>query len=233
MFLGQSLSAYAKTQQSPEPEAQAALTFGVDQGRDFRFGAKFTFPKVSTNRRTYCIFMMVSESKDTFELPAMIQTGLSREHPNKFQLQPYVALEHSGGKIKAQLLTPIPDKPENHYFGIWRRGDEVQVQFDGKKIFGGSWSSYFGKVKKIYLKIASEVFVDGDAVSGTVRDVELITPECRIAPYTPFCASEDRGVTFACKDNVYTATGKFNAKEVKLPDWFTPSCKMTDAPKSQ
>jgi hypothetical protein len=134
-----------------------------------------------------------------------------------------------------QFFALIPDDPESHNFWISRKGDEVQVELDGKRIFAGSWSSFFGNVKCLYLKIASEVFVNRDAVSGTVRDVELITPKCRIAPFIPTCVAEDRGVTFTCKHGAFAATGKFHAKEAKLQNWnwSPPSCETTDRPRSQ
>ncbi len=174
-FLGQLVAVYAAASASPEPDCQAALLFKVDQKNDFRFGARLTFPKVPTNKGQYCIWIMVGEYKSTFEYPAMVQSGLFRWQPNGFKLQPFVALEHSGGKINTRLLMPLPGNSEEHYFRISRRRNEIDVDLNGKSIFRGPWDEFFRDVKHIYLRIASEVLVGGDAVSGTVRDIGLTT----------------------------------------------------------
>jgi hypothetical protein len=165
---------------------------------------------------------MVGEYKSTFEYPAMVQSGLLRWQPDGFKLQPFVALEHSGGKIDTHLLAPLPENSEEHYFRISRIRNEIDVEIDGDSIFRGPWDEFFRDVKHFYLRIASEVLVGGDAVSGTVRDIELTTPKGKMKPLAATIADEDRGVAFVCQDHRFVAIGAFDSKELTEPRWFRP-----------
>jgi len=216
---------WASGRNTPE-NGQAALAFKVDRRNDFIFSARLALPRVLANRGQYGIWIMVAELKGTFEQPAMVQSGLFRWQPNNFALQPFVAVEHSGGRINTQLLTPVPEgSSEGHDVQISRRADAIYVKFDGNQIFHGSWSAFFKDANHLYLKIAAEVSDDGDMVTGTVRNIELVTSGKTIAPDMPARADSDRGVTFVCRDHAFVATGSFDSKQLFDPKWFrAPPC---------
>jgi hypothetical protein len=221
--------ALAATRPVVEPESQAALLFRVDHKRDFSFSAKLTLPPVAANKGQYSIWILVGELKGSFELPALVQGGLLSWNPHNFGkpsnfvLQPFVGAEKSGGIMQTILSPPLAeDSAKEHEFRIRRTGNDLGVYMDSMKIFTAQWSAYFRDDEHIYLRIASEVLVGGDTVSGTVRDIELTDPAGKVKPYLPAIADEDRGAVFVCQDHVFVATGTFDSKKLTEPRWFAP-----------
>jgi hypothetical protein len=207
----------------PQRPGQAALLFSLDQKSDFSFGAKLAMPRVPTNKGQYSIWIYVGEYKDSPERPATVQTGLMWWKPDKFVLQQFVEAESSGGNAQYSLSPPLAeDSTKEHEFRIERTGNNLNVYMDSQLVFATLWSSYFRDDMHIYLRIASEAFVGGDAVSGTVRDIGLTTPKRRIEPYLPTIADEDRGVVFLCKDHMFVASGTFDSNKPFAPRWFRP-----------
>jgi hypothetical protein len=221
------LSLSATSAPEIESEAQAALLFRLDQRSDFSFSARLTLPSVPTNKGQYCIWIMVGEYKKTSERPAMIQSGLLWWKPLfNFVQQAFVGAEHSGGTMQTLLpLPPLKESSNEHEFRIARMRNEITVEMDSHRIFAAPWYSYFNNTQNIYLRIAAETLTGGDAVSGSVREIELTAPEKQISPYAPAFADEDRGVVFTCKDDAFVATGTFDSRRLAYPRWFrAPSC---------
>jgi hypothetical protein len=123
------------------------------------------------------------------------------------------------------LLSPrlAEDPVHEHEFRIERTQTHITAYMDSTKIFTAPWDTYFGNDEHIYLRVASEVLSGGDTVSGTVRNIELKTPNGTKRPYLPTIADEDRGVVFVCKNRKFVATGTFNSKKLTEPRWFRPS----------
>ena len=206
-----------------EPECQAALLFKVDQKSDFSFSAKLTLPRAPANRGQYGVWIMVGEYKGSLERPAVVQSGLVWWKPEKFVLQPFVEPGKPSDGTQMLLSSPLTeDSTKEHEFRIARTRNDLNVYMDSKRIFAAPWSTYFRDDMHIYLRIVSEVLGGGDAVSGTVRDIALTTPNRKINPYMPTAADEDRGVMFVCKDHTFVATGTFDSKKLAAPRWFQP-----------
>jgi len=207
---------------------QAALAFRIPWRQDFSLDAKLRLPAVATNKNWYSIWVMIAELKGTAERPAMVQAGLVRwgKYQGKYQyrLEPFVVLEHSGETPQMNFPPPLAaGSAEEHEFAISRSGDQVRASMDGKPIFEGAWHAFFRDNMILYGKIGSEVFAPGDAISGTVRQVELKTAPLRLVPYPVFEAAEDRGLKFLCNDDVFTAVGRF---DLNLPfRWVASPCK--------
>jgi hypothetical protein len=219
----QTVSSYAAPPADIEPESQAVLIFSVQGKGDFSFSAKLTLPQIPTNKGQYSIWILVGELKGSFALPAMLQVGLLWWKPDKYILQPFVGVEKSGGYIQTLVWPPLANGPTREYeCRITRTRNILEAYIDSKRIFVAPWSTYFKNDDHLHLRIASEVLSGGDAVSGTVRHVELTTPKGTIEPYLPSIADEDRGVLFVCKDHTYIATGTFDAKKLTEPKWFQP-----------
>jgi hypothetical protein len=207
----------------PERPGQAALVFSLDQKSHFSFSAKLAMPCVPTNKGQYSIWIYVGEYKDSLERPAGVKTGLMWWKPDKFVLQQFVEVESSGANSQYSLSPPLTGDPsKEHEFRIVREGNNLNVYMDSELVFATLWSSYFRDDMHIYLRIASEAFVGGDEVSGTVRDIGLTTPKERLEPYLPTTADEDRGVVFLCKGHAFVATGTFDSKKPFAPRWFRP-----------
>ncbi len=143
--------------------------------------------------------------------------------PNIPVLQPFVGAEKSGGTMQTLLSPPLSDDgTKEHEFRITRTRNDVSVYMDSMRIFTAPWYAYFRDDEHIYLRIASEVLLGGDTVSGTVRDIELTDPAGKVKPYMPAIADEDRGAVFVCQDHVFVATGRFDSKDFTEPSWFSP-----------
>jgi hypothetical protein len=203
--------------------AHAGLLFKVDQRSDFSFSAGLALPRLSINRGQYQIWIQVAEYKEPTARPSFVRTGLLWWKPNKFILQPYVETEKPGPTVQTLLSPPLPeDSTQEHEFRLTRTRNDISAYLDSKRIFAAPWYTYFRDDMHIYLRIASEVVLGGDAVSGTVRDIELSTPKGKIEPYTHTIADEDRGVAFVCKDHTFVATGTFDSEKLTAPRWFPP-----------
>lgn len=189
----------------------AALTYPVDLRKNFIFSASLDLPKIPNNKSWYCVWIMVAETKGTSEHPSMLQAGLIRWNQSKFQMQPFITTEESGRELK---FKPIAEELFGyHRFAISADPSTLTLRMDGNVLMSAPRAKFFKANSQIYLKIAAEVFAVGDATSGLVNNVTLISGARKQAPPIPSAAFEDRGLKFLCKGNgQWAVTGRFDPK---------------------
>lgn len=189
----------------------AALTYPIDLKKDFIFSASLDLPKIPNNRSWYCVWIMVGEMKGTSEHPSMLQAGLIRWDQSNFQMQPFITTEESGRELKFKPVAG--DLSGYHRFAISADPSTLTLRMDGTLLMSAPRAEFFAANSQIYLKIAAEVFAVGDAASGLVNNVTLISGARKPAPPIPGAAFEDRGLKFLCKGNgQWAVTGRFGPK---------------------
>ena len=202
---------------------QAALTYPVHLRNGFVFSANLDLPEVSDNQSWYCVWLMVAEPKGTSQHPSMLQVGLIRWEQSKFQMQPFVGTEHSGGEV---VFKPIAGNLSGyHRVAIAADSSTITLKLDGKALMSAPRTEFFKDNSPIYLKIAAEVFAVGDTVSGLVNDVTLASGADQEATPISNAAFEDRGLKFLCKGNgQWQAIGRFDPSK-RFVQYVPPVCR--------
>ncbi len=200
----------------------AALTYPIDLGEDFVFSANLTLPKVRNNRGWYCVWLMVSDLKNTTQHPSMLQVGLMRWDQSNFQAQPFITTEESAHEFKFRA---IPRNLSTHHrFSIAADHSTLTLAMDGNALMSAPRVEFFKDDSRIYLKIAAEVFAVGDTASGLVNNVTLGRGAAKKDPPISNAAFEDRGLKFLCKGNgQWEATGEFDPK-IGFVQYVPPEC---------
>lgn len=201
--------------------AALAFAYKADALRPFVFSADLSLPLISNNKGWYAVWLMVAQAKDTAHLPSMLQIGLIRWHQSHWNLQPFLCIEHSGQPI--QFIPVRTDITGIHNVAIEYDAERVKLLMDRQVLMDVKRDDFFkGRDDPIYLKIAAEVFADGDRVSGIANDVVLQTGGKTISPM-PYAGIEDRGLRFHCDVNkTWTAVGIFDPS---LPlEFYRPGC---------
>jgi hypothetical protein len=202
----------------------AALTYWAElrKKKSFVFSANLDLPELVNNQGWYCVWIMVSELKDSAHHPSMLQVGLMRWDQSKFQMQPFITAEQAGKELVfrgvAQNLTGY------HRFAIADDPSTIELRMDGKVLMSAPRAEFF-KDEIIYLKIAAEVYAVGDEVSGLVNDVTLETDGNKAEAPSFYAAFEDRGLKFSCGGNgQWEATGRFDPS-LRLARYPAPPCR--------
>jgi hypothetical protein len=202
----------------------AALTYWAElrKKKSFVFSANLNLPELTNNQSWYCVWIMVSELKDSAHHPSMLQVGLMRWDQSKFQMQPFITTEEAGKELMfrgvAQNLTGY------HRFAIADDPSTIELKMDGKVLMSAPRAEFF-KDEILYLKIAAEVYAVGDGVSGLVKDVTLATDGNKAEAPSFYSAFEDRGLKFLCKGNGrWEATGQFDPA-LRFVQYRAPLCR--------
>jgi hypothetical protein len=201
----------------------AALTYRVPLNRSFVFSADLELPKIPANQSWYAVWLMIGELKNTAQYPSMLQVGLVRWDQSGFEVQPFVASEHSG---HPELnFTPVRTNLAGvHRFAISSNPTTIDLLMDGRVLMSGRRRDFFADSSPTYLKVAAEVFADGDKVSGRVTNIQIQVDSAGSQAPSAWDAFEDRGLKFECHPKgIWEATGVFDPRS-PFSSYLLPRC---------
>jgi hypothetical protein len=187
----------------------AALTYRAPVGTPFIFAADLDLPRVAANQSWYAVWLMIAELKNTAQ-PSMLQIGLIRWDQSGFEMQPFVASEHSS---HPELnFTPLPIRLSGvHRFAISSNSMRIDLRMDGRVIKSSPRRDFFTDSTPTYLKVAAEVFADGDKASARLSNIQVQVDSAEARSPTVWEAYEDRGLKFQChSQNTWEAIGRFD-----------------------
>lgn len=187
----------------------AALTYAASLNQKFVFSADLSLPPRPDNLSWYALWLMVGERKSPGDLPAMLRVGLIRWEQSQFQAQAFYATEHGSHQLD---LTAVPGTVDDfHKFAITSDSSTIQLKMDDKVLLSAKVADFFDSRTPIYLKIAAEVYADGDRPSGTVRNIHMDSADAQDQVPAAEAAFDDRGLHFACIGlGQWEAEGKFD-----------------------
>ena len=153
----------------------------------------------------------------------MLQIGLMRWEQSDFEMQPFITTEKSGRELKFKSIAG--NLTGYHRFAIAADHSTLTLRMDGNALISVPRDEFFRGGSRIYLKIAAEVFAVGDAASGLVRNVTLMSGAVKEDPPISNAAFEGRGLKFVCKGNSqWEATGEFDPSLLFL-QYVPPACR--------
>lgn len=206
----------------------AAICYKADLQQPFFFSADLSLPRMPNNKGWYAIWLMLAELKGTAQLPSMLQIGLIRWDQSHGNLQPFIATEHSGASLKYQPIRI--DLSGTHRFAISCNAELVTLTMDKRALMTAKRLEFFKDSNvPIYLKLAAEVYADGDEISGIARNVSLETDHEMTTPM-PWAGIKDRGLKFHCDAyGAWTAGGVFDPSLRR--EFYQPVCPTPEDPR--
>ncbi|HVA29530.1 MAG TPA: hypothetical protein VNF68_15215 [Candidatus Baltobacteraceae bacterium] len=187
--------------------------------------ADLTLPDRSANKQWYSNWAMIVGTANGASHQVFVQVGLIRRPGQYAGIRAFLAWQSAADtSIHYSELAPLADA--THLVELRETASGFAAYIDSRPV-GPIIAMPFATA---YAQIGPEVYAEGDALAGTVRNVVVASGSTidRISG-SNFCYYINHGVALAFSDGSYVATGTFSRNK---PSRFAGDCTGISSPRS-